>query len=569
MLPVASTTPFILPGQVKNAASNSPLAAARGGLAQGSYFAIYGTGLGPADFVSAPLPYPTTLGGSSVTITPAGGSPVQAFLTYASERQINAILPSNVPLGDANVTVTYSGNTSLPQKIRVVHTSFAVFSTGYPVGAAATININTSSLYNLLTNSANGGDVLLLFGTGLGPIAGGDNVAPGAVSPSGIDVKVLVAGQEITPVYAGRSAEYPALDQINFVLPSSGIPDGCFVPIAVSVNGAVSNYGTLAKATGGRVCIPPLGLNAASLAKLDQGGTINIGQLSLSRSTIQATIPGLSTLGVTTEQAGAAFGAVNGGALFGLTQTPGAVPPLNVPGTCIVQTIDAISPPTTAVASLPQPLNAGTSLTLSGPASKTKDLPRQGSAGYGAFLAQASNLPGGLPVSGLPGVPNAPTGLPASFIEAGAWSIRGAGGADIGAFTANITVPTPLNCTNCGTITSINRSQPLTISWTGGGGNQDYVQIGGFSTTPSLADPSSNVAVIFSCTARASDNVFTVPANVLSQLPENSGSFLSGEFGVLTVVNGLGSSNATFTAPNLDFGYFGYTSILTRLVGYQ
>src|SRR5579871_6469509 len=244
--------PAIRSGGVVNAATNAPLGTAGSGIAQGSYFAIYGSGLGPDTFASASIPYPTTLGGASVT-------------------------------------VTYNNATSTPAKITVVQSSFGTFSTGYPIGAAAIINVNTAPLYNLLTNAANTGDVLELFGTGLGPITGGDNTAPGVVSPSGIDVKILVGGTVVTPLYAGRSPQYPALDQINFVLPSDpGIPDGCFVPIAVQVNGVVGNYATFSKATGSRTCPAPLGLTPTALAKLDQGGKLNVGALTLARSTILA-----------------------------------------------------------------------------------------------------------------------------------------------------------------------------------------------------------------------------------------------------------------------------------------
>src|SRR5262249_7016093 len=112
----------LISGHVKNAASNQTLMAAGGGLAQGSYIAISGTGLGPdsaavADITKAPSS--TTLGGASVTITPAGGTPVQAFLTFVQATQINAILPSSTPAGDATVTVTYNNATSPAERIRV------------------------------------------------------------------------------------------------------------------------------------------------------------------------------------------------------------------------------------------------------------------------------------------------------------------------------------------------------------------------------------------------------------------------------------------------------------------
>src|SRR5262249_15309628 len=147
----------------------------------------------------------------------------------------------------------------------------------------------------------------------------------------------------------------------------------------------------------------------------------------------------------------------------------------------------------------------------------------------------------------------------------------GTGGADVGAFTANITVPPDLVCLNC-TGTSIDRSKPLTLAWSGGGA-QDYVQVVGVSTSVSLADASKNVATVFACTGRASDNTLTVPVSILSQLPSASGDPTANNIGGLAIISGSGNASASFTAPltaggNLDVGYFGYTSVLYKLVGY-
>jgi len=569
----ASAAPAIRTGGVVNAATNTPLGTQGSGIAQGSYFAIYGTGLGPDTSASGSVPYPSTLGGASVSITPSGGPAVPAFLTYAQAGQINAILPSNTPLGSATVTVTYSGATSPPATVTIVKSSFGIFSTGYPIGAAAIINVNTAPLYNLLTNAANTGDVMELFGTGLGPITGGDNVAPGIVTPAGIDVKLLIGTAVVTPIYAGRSAQYPALDQINFVLPSDpGIPDGCFVPIAVQVNGAAGNYATFAKATGGRTCsVLPLLLSTAALQKLDQGGKVNFGVLTLSRSTILASIVGIA-IDVVTEQAGGAFASLDASGLFGLLQTPGDIPPLNPPGTCLVQTEAAIAAPTSTIPPVPKPLDAGAKLVLSGPNSNTQDLPSQAGIGYAVFLAQSGGL--GIP---LPGIPTVPAGLPSTFIQPGQWTINGTGGADVGAFSAPITVPAPLNCSPSCDITAIDRTQPLTIQWTGGGGAQDYVQVAGVATTPSLVDPTKNVAVLFSCTAKASDGTLTVPISVLSQMPTSSSDPLAANTGALLVINVSGNDPISYSglvplfpnASGLDGGFFGYSSVRTKLMNYK
>jgi uncharacterized protein (TIGR03437 family) len=543
---------------VVNAASNIPLGTAGSGIAQGAFFVIFGTGLGPSPISIAGMPYPAAIGGTngtSVTITPATGTPVTAWLYYSLETQVAGILPSNTPVGSASVTVTYNGSTSAPAKITVVKSNFGIFTLNQQgSGPAAVLNRNPDGL-NSLTNPIADGGVLEVYGTGLGPVAVPDNTPPGAAVPAGVDVKVLVGGQTITPLYAGRAPSFAGEDQIDFQLPAdASVPDGCFVPFAIQVNGVVGNYGTFAKATGGQPCPAPLGLSTGTLKKLDAGGSAAIGLLSLDRIAAQASLAGLSLTQVT-EAAGGVFSQFDAAGVFGLALTPGAVPPLNSAGTCIVQTQSTVSVPTSTLPAVPKDLSAGAQLTLKGPNGKSKTLPYTTGVGYSAALSSSIG-------------PSTP------FIEAGDWMIAGTGGPDVGAFTATLTVPAALTCTNCDQITAIDRTKPLLVTWSGGGGSSDYVQIGGTSSAPSTADPAKNVVVIFSCTARASDGQFTVPVSVLGQVPRGAADILAANTGALVLINVLGNPTTAFTAPltaggSLDLGFFGYAGIFFKLVAYN
>src|SRR5947209_14094220 len=94
-----AVAPVISSGGVVNGASYT----AGTGIAQGSYFSIFGTNEGPVNGISATLPYPTMLppsNGTSVTVT-SGGSTFACFVAFASALQVNAIMPSTVPVGDA------------------------------------------------------------------------------------------------------------------------------------------------------------------------------------------------------------------------------------------------------------------------------------------------------------------------------------------------------------------------------------------------------------------------------------------------------------------------------------
>ena len=255
---IFAPTPAIGAGGVVNAASNAPLGMT-GGIAQGSFMTIYGANIGPATGVSATsLPLSSSLGGVSVSVTPANGGPgLIAYPTYVSAGQINAILPSKTPVGLENLTVTFNGVTSQPVPIQVVNASFGIFTANFGSGPAAIIDASTNDPILSATNAARPGDFLELFGTGLGPVNVPDNDAPGgAISPSGITVQVLVGGQTITPIYAGRSPQFPGEDQINFQLPPAGlVAEGCSVSVSVVVNGVRSNTATLPIASSGGACL--------------------------------------------------------------------------------------------------------------------------------------------------------------------------------------------------------------------------------------------------------------------------------------------------------------------------
>jgi hypothetical protein len=295
-----------------------------------------------------------------------------------------------------------------------------------------------------------------------------------------------------------------------------------------------------------------------------------LGQLSLARTALSANILGFN-LNVKTDLAGGVFAAIDRSAFYNLSLTPGALPPLTPNGTCFVQTFLSIDPPTSTVPPLPAPLDAGP-LTLTGPSNKTQSLAFTAGTGYLKGLAQ-SGLP---PIPGLsfPGVLTVPAGSPETYIEPGQWTVKGSGGPGVGPFTASIAVPPPFTCATCDKFSTIDRSKPLKIDWTGGGGDRDYVQVVGTSTTPLLADSSKNVAVVFSCSAKASDGTLTVPPDILGQLPTSTDNLLSTNVGAIVVINGQGLANGGFTAPraaggNLDLGYFGAPTVVLRVVGYN
>ncbi|HEY7392086.1 MAG TPA: hypothetical protein VH640_26445, partial [Bryobacteraceae bacterium] len=87
--------PTITPDGVQNAGGYQSK------LAPGAVFVIKGSNLGPSSIVTATPPdYPTTLGGSSIAFTPAGGgAAISARMVYSLDRQLAGVLPSSLAPG--------------------------------------------------------------------------------------------------------------------------------------------------------------------------------------------------------------------------------------------------------------------------------------------------------------------------------------------------------------------------------------------------------------------------------------------------------------------------------------
>lgn len=516
-------------------------------IAQGSIFVVFGRGMGPAALLQpSGLPLPTSLpgaNGTSVSVA-SGGQAVSAFLLYSSATQVAAILPSNTPVGAANVTVSYNGQTSAVYKISVVKSAFGVFTQntqGNGPAIAQVFHGGQPPALAGLANSAQAGDTLVLYGTGLGAIGGPDNSAPGAV-PAGSNVTINIAGITIPATYAGRSPEFPGLDQINFQLPANTAA-GCYVPAEITASGMPSNRFYVSIGDNSAVCVHPLGLGASALARLDAGGTANIGHFLMLRA--------VSILAI--EGTGGVFDSVGADGAFQLTnRILYAFGGVNYPvasGTCAV--LDTLDPG--AAFGVPafsaiggKELAGGASINVAGTNGKSASIPHDDAGGYlGVFFAT---------------------------LGAGTWTVSGAGGRDVGVFSAKTDLPANLAWTNVDSFSSVPRSN-ATINWSGGNLNgKSLVTIFGLSVVLNPADPAKSRGKQFYCNAPAAANTFVVPQSVLSQLPASTADAGAGEiaFGTLGIQTGGGSG---FTAPvvggQLDAGYLAYGEAHTIQVKYQ
>jgi uncharacterized protein (TIGR03437 family) len=175
--------PAIAPNGVVNAASYYTQAFPRYGVARGSMFLIFGSALGPVDLVQAqsfPLPTSEGLAGTQVLIS-IGGYNAACPIVYSSINQVAAIMPSNAPEGDGTLVLRYQNFATPSYPIHVVRSAFGMFTRNQAGSGPAIVqnfvNQNSTPL-NTLANSATPGQTVILWGSGLGPVAGDETAGP-------------------------------------------------------------------------------------------------------------------------------------------------------------------------------------------------------------------------------------------------------------------------------------------------------------------------------------------------------------------------------------------------------
>jgi uncharacterized protein (TIGR03437 family) len=224
---------------VVNAASNLT-----GSIAPGEIVVLTGTGLGPAQLMSA------SIAGDGLFDAQLAGTYVSfngqlAPIIYTSATQVAAIVPYEVGGSSASVSVTYLGLTSAPISVPISSVSPGIFtldSTGR--GQAAVVNQNGS--INGSAAPAKPGDIVLLFATGEGHTTPPEINGKPSIEPLPrpiLAVTVRVGGQVVQPQYAGSApGEVAGLLQVNLQIPV-GLASGGSVPLELVVGGVASQPG--------------------------------------------------------------------------------------------------------------------------------------------------------------------------------------------------------------------------------------------------------------------------------------------------------------------------------------
>jgi uncharacterized protein (TIGR03437 family) len=488
---------------IVNAASNALVGWPNSSIAQGSIFSIYGSGLGPSASPGLHYPLQNTLAGVSVQVI-SGNVSVNAIPLFVSPGLINAILPENTAAGTAALTVIYNGQTSNAVSFQVVAHSFGIFTVGSSPNGAGIIT-GMGGLYSV-NAPAKPGDAASIWGTGIGASPGDNGTAPPPqVDMPSLPLTVYVGGQDAEVVYRGRSG-FPGEDQINFTVP--GGVTGCYIPVAVLIGNVVSNFATMPIAPAGEKCPDPA----------PSGPNDPAGNITLLRS--KAIVGNSADWGFASFGEPQWFEPLPTQPVFGW---PFYLQVSLPPGACIGGI--AVSP---FIDVLGAALDAGP-ITITGPNGS-----RQLNLGFAVYY---SMLLGGGPGQH----------APPFYLEAGDYSVSSPGGPDVGAFSQSFTIPEPISWTNADAIQSVDRSAGVQVTWSGGDPNGTVQISGAFGT--------------FICTARTSDQRFTVPPLVLLSVPASGG---TPESFILS-----STSSTAFSAPGINSGSIDSTVMITKKVAYQ
>jgi uncharacterized protein (TIGR03437 family) len=514
--------PLIYSRAVVNAASFFPSGLPSGPIARGGIFTVFGSGLGPVAGVQvSSFPLQTTFHNVAVAVS-QGAATVNAIPLYVSADQLNVLMPSNAPLGAVSLRVTYNNIPSNPVPVQVTNSALGLFAVAGGAGPGVVQNYisQANQPVNSFQTIATSGQTVIAYGTGLGPITAPDNIAP----PAGnlpTPVQVFVGGVEASVQYSGRSPCCSGLDQVVFQIPA-GVASGCWVPVYMTAGGITTNVVTVAIGANGQNCSEP----ANSLAqRFIQGG--KIGTVRLFRSSTREDIGTASPLEVANDFIVSDFAETPGGAsayasLF--SQPP--------PGTCtvIAGSGDNLATGVHSSVNPPLRLNGGPSFSLTGP------------NGTGQPASVSDLWPAAPLGSDAPFLPGLPSQL---FLAPGSYTLSTTGGPDVGPFKVSLTLPPAFIWTGRDQLNSVDRTQPLALSWSGLPQGQSMAILGGNVDLP------SNSSALFYCLAPRDATTFIIPSAILSAIPISEANVLLSK-GVVYLHSMTLTNGTSFSAPGLD-----------------
>jgi uncharacterized protein (TIGR03437 family) len=419
-------------------------------IASGSIIAVVGEDLSP---------------GTSVRLNVRGTS-VDATIVSAEANRVRILVPPGTPHGEGTLTASRNGTAAGVYAIRVVDRRFRLYHRS-PQAVAQNISARGEWRPNTFSDPARPGQVLVLWGTGLG-------------GTRTDEIQAYIGLQRARVLYAGPSGCCPGVDQIVLETPA-GI-EGCTVPVSLPATEddpddvVGGGYVTVAVAQSGH-CSDPHGLSDNARLVVEANGTLKIGRVSLG---------------------GEGWFAADG--IVGQFYRARAIF-VSPPGTC----------------GLPRgytPVNgnayvhAGPELTFTGPAG---DRAVPFAEDYNEEILGA--------VYALPFI--------ARELPPGDYGLHnGAGGTDVGPFRLSIPIAeSGFRWTNRETVTPV-RGEDVTVTWSTPEDENGFVAISGLFLIIGPNEPNGFGLGGFSCLERASKGSFTVPSWLLWTPSKSPAKFL-------------------------------------------
>ncbi len=501
--------PFLFYGGACHAATCAPAGLPNAGLARGGLFTVYGRNLGPAASPSLNFPLGSNLGGVRLQVL-RGTQTFDAIPVYVSPSQVNAILPSNAPLGKSVLRLQYNAATSNIIPVEIVQSNFGAFSinsAGFGPAIATNFIGQDNQPINSLEQAAQPGQVITIYGSGLGPVSFPDNVAPTAGDVTS-DLTVYIGGLPAQRLYAGRAPCCAGLDQIVATIPAN-VPQSCWVPIQVRVGGITSNTTTIAISSNPTSCSDPQSPLSGVLRK---GG--KLARLLTTRSLTRVDVAVPTPVNMTLDTAIAQFAEYSANPFA--WQLFDSLPPA---GTCITSGTRGLSQQLGS--SLPRlngaPIDPGSPPSIQGLVSSTisrfRNLTNLFSSNFGITSPLLLS-----------------TGREISITSPSFTALA----------TPNLTAP----WTNRDAAFRFSTNQPINLNWTPQPGGL-ILAVGTSFNRP------SNASSLFACAARSEEGRITVPAYIVATLPKESQPVLAPS-ALLSLVFIPNPSGTPFTLPGFD-----------------
>ncbi len=211
--------------------------------APGGFIAIYGSHLSNGISQPAGLPFTTQLGPTQAIL---GGRELP--LSYASEGQVNAIVPYDVPVNTTQQLVVINGDAiSVPQVVVIANAQPAVFLLGTDAAVLAVKPTGEGFLVDA-NHPASVGDVLVIYCAGLGavdpPAPDGQAASADPLSRTTNAVTLTIDGVPAEVLFAGLAPGFAGLYQVNAYVPE-GVHPSESTPLVLSVAGQQSQPVTI------------------------------------------------------------------------------------------------------------------------------------------------------------------------------------------------------------------------------------------------------------------------------------------------------------------------------------